>query len=244
MTAGGPSWNAQNPAFYLRHCALGWCQVRIQTCGKTVVPVGAGKPRGNAEGVMLIRCAIVYCELTTPQRRIGFGDSRMPSLHVPPVKRPEVNARAKVVTHVAQPRDARVGGFRHRTLYIEMENRLRTTRTLLGQATPASVPHPGRAVSPYPVTHELDVNVLVGGPVPLKIIEKLVPVRRQMVNLEIAQRKRESVVDADKRGGVLAQPRHKPFGNPAPGPVFARRCRREYFTRRVIAFCHVDTQAF
>ena len=69
------AWNAQNPAFYLRHCALGWCQIRIQACGKTVVPVGVGEPRGNAEGVMLIGCAIFHLEITTPKRRIGFGNS-------------------------------------------------------------------------------------------------------------------------------------------------------------------------
>jgi len=82
------AWNAQNPAFYLRHCALGWCKIRIQACG-------------NAEGVMLIGCAIFYGEITTPKRRIGFGDSRMPCRNVPTVKRPEVNGLAKLVTNVA-----------------------------------------------------------------------------------------------------------------------------------------------
>jgi len=54
-------------------------------------------------------------------------------------------------------------------------------------------------------------------PQPLEIIEKLVPVRRQMVNLEISQRKREAVVDADNRRRVLTQPRHKPFRDPRDG---------------------------
>ena len=63
------------------------------------------------------------------------------------------------------------------------------------------------------------------------------------MRLEIAQRKREAVVDADQRGRILGQPLHQPFGDAASGPVFARARRRRNLDRRRIALGQIDAQA-
>ena len=63
------------------------------------------------------------------------------------------------------------------------------------------------------------------------------------MHLEIAQRERKAVVDADQRRHVLGQPFHQPFGDAAPRPVFARARRRRNFDGRRIAFGQIDAQA-
>jgi hypothetical protein len=55
---------------------------------------------------------------------------------------------------------------------------------------------------------------------PLEIIEKARPIREQPMNLEVAQREREAVVDAHQRGHILGKPLDQPFCDPAPRPVF------------------------
>ena len=62
------------------------------------------------------------------------------------------------------------------------------------------------------------------------------------MHLEIAQRKREAVVDADQRRRVLGQPLDQPFGDAAPRPVFARRWRRQHLDRRRVALGQIDAQ--
>jgi hypothetical protein len=55
----------------------------------------------------------------------------------------------------------------------------------------------------------------------LEVIEECRPVWLEAMNLEIAQRERETVIDADQRRRVLGEPFHQPFGNTAPRPIFA-----------------------
>jgi hypothetical protein len=59
-------------------------------------------------------------------------------------------------------------------------------------------------------------------PVPLEIIEEGGPVRQQPMDLEIAQGKREGVIDADDRRDVLGESFDQPFRDPAPRPVSLR----------------------
>jgi hypothetical protein len=40
----------------------------------------------------------------------------------------------------------------------------------------------------------------------LEIVEKLLPVGREMVKLKVPQREGKAVVDADQRGCILGQP--------------------------------------
>jgi len=76
--------------------------------------------------------------------------------------------------------------------------------TLLGQAAPPSVAHARRAVAECAIADEISIGVVVvSRPVMLEIVEKNRPFRLEAMRLEIAQRKREAVVDTDERGGVL-----------------------------------------
>jgi hypothetical protein len=92
------------------------------------------------------------------------------------------------------------------------------------------------------VANEIDVNVLVGRPMMLEIIEEGWPVRLEAMNLEIAQREREAVIDADQRRHVLGQSLYQPFCNPAPGPIFPGRRWRWYSDWQRVAFGLIDAQ--
>src|SRR5262249_43927568 len=59
----------------------------------------------------------------------------------------------------------------------------------------------------------------VGWPVAMEVVEEGRPVWLQTVHLEIAQRKREAVVDADERWWTVGQLLHQPFGYGSPGPI-------------------------
>jgi hypothetical protein len=56
----------------------------------------------------------------------------------------------------------------------------------------------------------------------LEIVEEGRPVGLEGMRLEIAQRKRQAVINADQRRRVRGKPLHQPLGNTAPRPVFAR----------------------
>ena len=53
-----------------------------------------------------------------------------------------------------------MGGFRHRPLYIEMENRFSATGTLFGQPPPASIVHARRAIARRALADKIDVVIL------------------------------------------------------------------------------------
>jgi hypothetical protein len=59
--------------------------------------------------------------------------------------------------------------------------------------------------------------------VALKIIEERGPIWSEVMHLEIVQREREAMVDADQRRSILGQPLDQPFGGGLPAPVFSRR---------------------
>jgi hypothetical protein len=90
-----------------------------------------------------------------PQRWLDLRDSRAPDRNVPAVERPEMHPLSKLLADEAQPGNAGVGRFRHRTLHVEMKNRFCAARALFGQrrqrALPvraASLPHtPSRTKS-------------------------------------------------------------------------------------------------
>ena len=215
--------NAQYPALHLRHRALGRRQVGLQERRKATVPVGARQPGGDAEGVVLIAGAALVGEAAAPQGRIDLGDGRASGRNVPAVERPEMHARPKPLADEAQPRNPGVGGFRDRSLHIEMKHRLRAAGAFLGQPPPAGIAHARRAIAVDAVADEIDIGVvLVGRPVALEIVEERRPVGLQAMHLEIAQREREAVVDADQRRRVFGEPLDQPFGDALPRPVFAR----------------------
>src|SRR5258708_31417978 len=121
----------------------------------------------------------------------------------------------------AQPRDAGVGGFCDRALHIEMKDGFCAARALLGQTPPPGIPRARIAISAHTLANEIDIRVVfVGGPMLLEVVQERRPVRLEAVGLEIAQRKREAVVNADQRCRLFTQPRDEPFGNAAPRPPF------------------------
>jgi hypothetical protein len=88
-----------------------------------------------------------------------------------------------------------------------MENRL-CTAAFLAEPPPTRVAHSRRAVAMQTIADEVDVNVVaVGWPVALEVVEKGRPLWRNPVCLEIPNRKRKGVIDADeRRGGSRAAP--------------------------------------
>ncbi|MFZ0459404.1 MAG: hypothetical protein WAM17_13355, partial [Rhodoplanes sp.] len=137
-----------------------------------------------------------------------------------------------------------MGGFRHRSLHIELENGLRATGTLLGQPPPAGMAHARRAVATQAVANEIDVDILVGRPMALEIVEEGGPVGLQAMPLEVAQRKRKAVVDADQCGLVFGQLVYQPFGDTTSRPVFLQGWRWQNLDRRCIPLGQIDAQAF
>ena len=143
----------------------------------------------------------------------------------------------------AQPRDSGVRGFGHGPLHVEMKHRLRPRRSLFRQASPAWATLARRAVPGCAIAHEIDIGMIgISRPVPLEIIEKSGPVWQEPMDLEVAQGKREGVIDADDRWDVLSKSFDQPFRDPAPRPVSLRRWWRRNFTRRRAHFGHIDPQ--
>jgi len=112
----------------------------------------------------------------------------------------------------------------------------------LGQPLPARIAHARRTVAGEAIAHEIDIDVLIRRPVALEVVEERGPVRHEPVHLEIAQRKRKSVVDADQGGYVLGQSLHQPLRDPAPRPVFFQRRWWRNLDGR-IALGEIDPQA-
>ncbi len=63
------------------------------------------------------------------------------------------------------------------------------------------------------------------------------------MHLEIAQREREPVVDANERGHVLGEPLDQPFRNALSGPVCAWGWRRVNLRQCYIEPGQIDAQA-
>ena len=181
-------------------------------------------------------CSPLLGKAAAPQRWIDFGDSRTFGRDIPAVERPEMDAGPEPLADIAQPGDAGMRGFRHRPLYVELKDRFRAARAFLSQPPPAGIAHPRRTITHRALTYEINVGViLVGRPMALEIVEEGRPVGLQAMHLEVAQRKRKAVVDADQRGRVLGQLVYQPFGDTASRPVFLRGWRRQNLDRRYIA---------
>ena len=74
-------------------------------------------------------------------------DGRPPGRNIPAVERPEMHAGAEALADEAQPGNPCMGGFRHRSLHVEVKHRFRAARALLGQTPPAGIAHTRRAVA-------------------------------------------------------------------------------------------------
>ena len=137
-----------------------------------------------------------------------------------------------------------MGGFGHCPVHIEVKNGFCAASALLRQATPAGTAYSLRAIADKAVANEIEVNVSVGWPMPLEIVEKVGPVRFEAVRLEISHRKREAVVDTDQRGRIFRKPFDQPFGDATTGPVFARARWWNYLDVRRCSIRRIDAQTF
>ena len=66
---------AKNPSLPLRHDALGWRQNWPEERRQSAFNVGAGKPGGDAEGVVLVPGAALIGETARSERGVDLGDS-------------------------------------------------------------------------------------------------------------------------------------------------------------------------
>jgi hypothetical protein len=107
------SRHAQYPTFDLRHSLLrraqGWPK---EGCQRAVM-VRLRQPSSDAAGVRLIGGAPLAGEAAVPHLWIDFGNDRTTQGNIPPVERPEADARAEPLTDESQPRNSGVRGLRH-----------------------------------------------------------------------------------------------------------------------------------
>lgn len=126
------------------------------------------------------------------------------------------------LSDVTQPGKAGMGGLGQRAGHIKVKNRFGFACPNLGQTTPSRLAGSGRPVAGKTIPNEINIDIFVGGPVALEVVEKYLPVRRYMMDLEISQRKREGVIDSNNGRLILEKPLDQPFGEAAPGPILLR----------------------
>jgi hypothetical protein len=81
----------------------------------------------------------------------------------------------------AQPGNPGMGGLRHRSLHVELKDRFRSASALLCQPPPARIAHARRTIPYGAVADEINVDVFVGRPMALKIVEEGRPIELQVV---------------------------------------------------------------
>ena len=142
-----------------------------------------------------------------------------------------MDAGAKLLTQVPQPRQSAVGGFGHAALHIEVEDRFRTAPEL-GQPPPARFSRARRPVTVQTAPDELNCHlVAIRGPVVLKIIKKSWPVVRKVMPLEVAEGEGKCMVDAHKSRRAVAKFVREPLGYASPSPILLRARWRWYLSR-------------
>jgi hypothetical protein len=117
----------------------------------------------------------------SPELFTRLHHRRAPGRDVPSIERPEMHAGPEPLANEAQPGNPGMGGFRHRSLHVEVIYRFRAASTLLGQPSPAGIAHARCAVAHRAVADEIDVDVFVGRPMALKIVEEGRPIELQVV---------------------------------------------------------------
>ena len=211
--------------------------------GQRVGGVALLHPAGDAAGVVLVRIAAFGGKRSTPEGRVNFGDDGTAGRRGPAVEGPEMHARTELPPQVTQPRQTGVGGLGHAALHIKVEDGLRAA-AFLGHPPPAGITRASGPIAMRAVPDEIDIHVIViGRPMMLEVVEELGPVRRESVGLEIAERKRKRMVDADEGRRAVAEFGGKPLGNAAACPIFARTWRRRDFGGRLRGRGRVKAQA-
>ena len=94
----------------------------MQEASKAAVLVRLGKPRGDGVSIMLIAGAVGAGVSVAPERGIDLSDGGFARRNFPPIKGPEMHARAELLAYEAQPRDPGMGRFGNRALHIKMKD--------------------------------------------------------------------------------------------------------------------------
>jgi hypothetical protein len=102
-------------------------------------------------------CPGITGEAAAPERRIDFGDGRMPSWNLPAVERPEMHALPKPLANEAQPGNPGTGVFGDRSLHVEMKEGF--SRCLHAPRSIAAREHM-RAVAEGIVANKIDVIII------------------------------------------------------------------------------------
>ena len=185
--SSGWSRHPDYPSFDLRHGTFRRRQVGLEERGEATILVGTREPSANAVSVVLVARPIRAGEAAAPERGIDLGNDGTSRGNVPAIERPEMHSIAQPLTDEAQPWNPRMGGFRYRTLHVEMKHRFCATSAFLSQAPPSGVA-PARGSIPHRTnTDKIDVDILVGRPVALKIFEERRPVRLEAVQSDSSQ---------------------------------------------------------
>src|SRR5580704_4974116 len=124
-----------------------------------------------------------------------------------------------------------------------MKNRLGAPRAYFCDSPPGRSSCSRRSVAIDSFANEIYINVLVGGPVELEVVQKRGPIQGQLVLLEILERKRKSVVNANQRWLTFGKQLHQPLRDTTTGPNFFRSTRRRRFRWRRASIRHVHPQA-
>ena len=124
-----------------------------------------------------------------------------------------------------------------------MEDGFRPTSVDFRDPPPVPVTRPRSPFAANTVAHKIDVNLLVCGPMTLEVFQKEPPIEREVMALEVPERKGEAVVDPDECRAVFREKLCQPFGDSPPGPVFAGAGRGLDLNWRRCTLGHVDAQS-
>ena len=184
----------EDPSLNRSDAALFFFEVWLEEGPERSVQIGSPQRFGNAEGIVLMRIAVLLWKVFIPQGWVYLSDNGFPDGNTPTVKGPEVYSISSVSADITKPRNPGVCGFGYGPCNIEVKNRLGFAANF-GESSPTRV-----AGSWILLAAEIDVVVrMICGPVFLKIIQECRPIVRQVMQFEILNRKREAMIDADDR---------------------------------------------
>lgn len=188
----------KNPALYLCYFPFVFPQTWMEEPLQTAVRVAFSQPFGSREGILLVAIPAIARKTVAPRCRVDFDDGRLACGYLPTLKRPEMYAIRHAVSEVQKPRNACMGGLRHRSGHVKMKNGFGPCSDLR-QASPPRITASSLSVSTLAFPNEIDVGVVhVCRPMLLKVGQKRGPFVGQTVFVEIFQWERKAVVNTNQ----------------------------------------------
>jgi hypothetical protein len=84
-----------------------------------------------------------------------------------------------------------MGRLGHRPGHIKVKNRFGSACANFGQALPSRLAGAGLPVAGKTVPHKINIDIFVGGPMALEVVQKYLPIWQYMMDFEISQWKRK-----------------------------------------------------